>query len=51
MNLENMFKIRCCNEAQGATAHRRGVYMEILDESSTGATEIFAAAVEFSKQF
>jgi len=25
--------------------------MEILDESSTGATEIFAAAVEFSKQF
>ena len=41
------WKFASADEEQGATAHRRGVYMEILDESSTGATQLFAAIVEF----
>ena len=41
------WKFADVDEEQGATAHRWGVYMEILDESSTGVTQLFAAAVEF----
>ena len=42
------WKCASADEEQGATAHRRGVYMEILDESSTDATQLFAAIVEFT---
>ena len=42
------WKFASVDEGQGATAHRRGVYMEILDEASTGATQLFAALVEFT---
>ena len=38
--------VAAADERQEATAHRRGVYMEILDESSNGATQDFVAAVE-----
>ncbi len=42
------WKFANADEEQGATAHRRGVYIEILNESSTGATQLFAASVEFT---
>lgn len=42
-------KLATDNEKQGATAHRRGVYKDILDEASTDATQLFASAVEFGK--
>ena len=42
------WKFASADEEQGATAHRRGVYIEILDESSTAATQLFAAIVEFT---
>ncbi|MBX9577739.1 MAG: hypothetical protein K2W97_04575 [Chthoniobacterales bacterium] len=35
---------------QEATAHRRGVYKRILDEASTGATQLSASAVKFGKR-
>ena len=35
---------------QGATAHRRGVYKEILDETSTGTTTQCASEVELYKR-
>jgi len=37
------------NEEQGATARRGGVYKDILDNSSTDATQLFASAVELYK--
>ena len=43
-------KLAYADEEQGATAHRGGVYKEILDDSSTGATQLFAAEVEFGKR-
>jgi len=42
------WKFADVDEEQGATAHRQGVYMKILDESSTDATQLFAAAVAFT---
>lgn len=38
------------DEEQGATARRGGVYKDILDESSTGATQLFASTVESCKR-
>ena len=43
-------KLAYADEEQGATAHRGGVYKETLDDSSTGATQLFAAEVEFGKR-
>lgn len=37
------------DEEQEATAHRGGVYKDILDDSSTGATQLFAPTVELCK--
>ncbi|MBM3857104.1 MAG: di-trans,poly-cis-decaprenylcistransferase [Verrucomicrobia bacterium] len=38
------------NEKQGATAHRGGVYKEILDDSITDATQLVMSAVELCKK-
>ncbi|MBX9577792.1 MAG: bifunctional diaminohydroxyphosphoribosylaminopyrimidine deaminase/5-amino-6-(5-phosphoribosylamino)uracil reductase RibD [Chthoniobacterales bacterium] len=38
------------DEEQGATARRGGVYKDILDDSSTDATPLFASSVEFGKR-
>ena len=39
------------SEEQEATAHRGGVYMEILDDSSTGATQLLTASVDCEDRF
>lgn len=42
-------KFGSLDEEQGAAAHRRGVSMEILDETITGATQLFAKIVKFAR--
>ena len=49
-NNRPLSKFAAGDEEQGETAHRRGVYKEILDETSTGTTQLFASAVEFGKR-
>ncbi|MBX9577813.1 MAG: hypothetical protein K2W97_04990 [Chthoniobacterales bacterium] len=41
---------RLRGQEQGEEAHRRGVYKDILDETSTDATQLFASAVESPKR-
>lgn len=42
-------KLAADDEEQGVAAHSRGVYKEILDETSTDTTQLFASSVELGK--
>ncbi|MCX6958559.1 MAG: glycosyltransferase [Verrucomicrobiae bacterium] len=43
-------KLAAGDEEQEVSVHRRGAYKEILDEASTGTTQLFASAVEFGRR-
>ncbi len=43
-------KLAAGDGEQGETEHRRGVYKRILDEASTGATQLSAPTVEFGER-